>query len=198
MGQLTNWTIALGRPATDKKDRLVEAAMTRFHRHGGARTSLAAVAGDAKVAPGNVYYYFRSKDALAAAVIDRWCERVEAHLAGHEASPDPRDRIRGFLTHSADRRRRYADFGCPLAALRNDFRLASPSLASGSSRPLLLIRDWLAGQFRESGATSDAASRHADFCLATLQGSYALAHVTGDPAVIERTVDELRDWLDHR
>ncbi|MES2903330.1 MAG: TetR/AcrR family transcriptional regulator [Pseudomonadota bacterium] len=186
----------MGRPATDKRDRLIDAAVTRFHRHGAAGSSLALVAADAGIATGNVYYYFRTRDALSTAVIDRWCERVEQHLESHDAADSPIDRIRSFLTHSKERRQGYADFGCPLAALRADFRVASPPMATASGRPLALLCDWLIRQFKLAGEPTDTALRYAEFVLATLQGSYALAHATSDPTLIERAVEELSHWLD--
>ena len=177
----------MGRPATDKKDRLVAAAMRRFHHQGVVSSSLAAVAGDAGVPAGNVYYYFQSKDALAAAVIDRWCNRAAAHLERFD-SPDKVQRVRDFLISAAERRQAYADFGCPLAALDRDLRPGAAATATGGGRPLGLIRDWLVVQL--------GCAAKADFCLSGLQGSFTLAHATGDPSVIARTVDQLLQWID--
>lgn len=185
----------MGRPATDKKDRLVEAAMQRFHQAGVAGSSLAAVANEAGVPPGNVFYYFQSKDALASAVIDRWCARVASHLVEFEADPDRLGRIGAFLRSADGRRQGYAEAGCPLAALGSDLRQGPASLAAASSRPLLLIRDWLAAQFGAALGLPEVAAGHADFCLASLQGSYALAHAAADPAIVTRTVDHLLAWI---
>ncbi|MGZ3346649.1 MAG: TetR/AcrR family transcriptional regulator, partial [Caulobacteraceae bacterium] len=66
--QLTDWEQAL----PDKRDRLVEAAADLAHRRGFRETSLAAIAEAAGVPLGNVYYYFKTKDALAEALIERW------------------------------------------------------------------------------------------------------------------------------
>lgn len=185
----------MGRAATDKKERLVDAAMRRFHRHGVASASLAAVANDASVPPGNVYYYFRSKDALTAAVIDRWCERAGDHLASFDAITDPLEAIRRFLGSASSNRQSYAEFGCPLAALGSDLRHESPMLASGSVRPLILVRDWLEGKFA-AGLGSPCAAQRAEFCLSTLQGSFTLARSTADAGIIARTVDQLLGWVD--
>ncbi|MEO6580759.1 MAG: TetR/AcrR family transcriptional regulator [Sphingomicrobium sp.] len=175
----------MGRPATAKKDRLINAAMRRYHHNGIAASSIAAVARDADVPAGNVYYYFRSKDSLTEAVVERLCERVAVGLALHEAHPDPLDRLRSFITSAGDRRQSYTDHGCPLAAI-----------AGHSGRPLALVRAWLAAQF----AALDRASAlgRADFSMASLQGSFALAHATGDPAVVANCVEQLLDWIEGR
>ncbi len=183
----------MGRPATDKKDRLVDAAMRRFHHDGIGSSSLAAVAGEAGIPPGNVFYYFRSKDALTKAVIDRWCDRVADHLAAFDAQPDPVERIGDFLRSAAMRRQNYADFGCALAALDSDLRQDALSVASG--RPLAMIRSWLHRQFGLALDDDSMAATVADFCLASLQGSYALAHADGDPLIVSRTVEQLIEWI---
>ncbi|WP_309602547.1 TetR family transcriptional regulator [Sphingomonas sp.] len=173
----------MGRPATAKKDRLIDAAMVRFHHDGVIGASLATVARDADVAPGNVYYYFQSKEALTEAVIARWCDRVIALLARHEEPRDPLDRVRSYLSGACDRRFSYTDHGCPLAAI-----------ASHNARPLELIRAWLTDQFAQVDPAP--AQARADFCMASLQGSFALAHAAGDPAIIARNIAQLRDWID--
>lgn len=185
----------MGRPATDKKQRLVEAAMRRFHHDGVAGSSLAAVAGDAAVPPGNVYYYFRSKDALTEGVIGYWCAWVSDHLERLDADPDPRGRLRAFVAAAGQRRQGYADFGCPLAALTSDLRKAPPALSADSRRPLAILRAWIEAQFAELDGAGSAGG-HADFCLAGLQGSFALAHTTGDPETVSRTVDRMLAWID--
>ena len=50
----------MGRPATDKREKLVAAAMDRFHAQGYEGTSLADVAAAAGLSAGNVFYYFRT------------------------------------------------------------------------------------------------------------------------------------------
>lgn len=188
----------MGRPATDKKDRLVDAAMRQFHRDGVASSSLAAVASAAGVPPGNVFYYFRSKDALILAVIDRWCDRVGDRLAAFDVQPDPVCRI-GDLLRSADSRRQgYADFGCPLAALSNDLRQGPTATAMLRDRPLAMIRAWLGRQFALAIDDEALAASHADFCFASLQGSFALANAAADPLIVSRTVDQLIQWIDDR
>ena len=54
-----------------KRERLVASAGDLLHRQGVMATTLAQVAEAADVPPGNVYYYFKTKDDLVRAVIDR-------------------------------------------------------------------------------------------------------------------------------
>ncbi len=55
-------------PQQPAREALAEAALELFYRQGVASTSLAEIAGAAGVPTGNVYYHFRTKDALVEAV----------------------------------------------------------------------------------------------------------------------------------
>ena len=55
-----------------KRDRLVAAARTTIHQQGVEKTTLADIAAAADVPVGNVYYYFKTKDELVAAVLDSY------------------------------------------------------------------------------------------------------------------------------
>ena len=62
-----------------KRERLVASAAALFHHQGVQRTTLAEVATDADVPLGNVYYYFKTKDDLVAAVIGSMEGQFRAH-----------------------------------------------------------------------------------------------------------------------
>ena len=183
----------MGRPPSDKRKRLIDAAVSRFHRHGVA-SSLADIARDADIAPGNVYYHFATKDALAAAVIDTWCARIDAYLAELETVGGPGERLRAFVERAEARRGSYAALGCPLAALSRD--LFRGALASDAARPLIMQQRWLARQFEQLGVDRAIADGHAQFLLASLQGSYVLAQASGDASIISATSRRLLAWLD--
>lgn len=64
-----------GRPAaartdTGQRNRLIEAAVTLFARHGVAATSTKAIAAEAGVTPALVHYYFREREQLLEAVFE--------------------------------------------------------------------------------------------------------------------------------
>jgi AcrR family transcriptional regulator len=53
----------------DKRTRLIETATKLAYGRGFRETSLADIAEAARVPVGNVYYYFKTKDELAEAVV---------------------------------------------------------------------------------------------------------------------------------
>ncbi len=97
----------MGRPATDKRQRLVTAAIEQFHRNGYARTSLADVAKAAGLSVGNVFYYFKAKDDLARAVIDAWCALLAGYLVDLDCETDPWRRLARFINQASVMRELY-------------------------------------------------------------------------------------------
>jgi AcrR family transcriptional regulator len=61
----------MARPGRNTKDTILAKAYGLFYKEGFARVSMDAIAGAAGVTKRTLYYHFESKDALAAAVLDR-------------------------------------------------------------------------------------------------------------------------------
>jgi AcrR family transcriptional regulator len=92
-----------GRPTaqtTDagQRDRLVDAAVTLFARHGVAATSTKAIAAEAGVTPALVHYYFRDRETLLDAVFDERLLPLIDHVFGAlQAAPaEPVARIQAL------------------------------------------------------------------------------------------------------
>src|SRR5438477_9084222 len=100
-----------GRPG--KRERLVAAAGDLLHRQGVATTTLAQVAVAADVPPGNVYYYFKTKDDLVRAVIESRTEQVVAMLESLQPRRGPAARLKALARQWADMRDLVARYGCP-------------------------------------------------------------------------------------
>ena len=84
--------------SSEKRIRILDAALSLFLRYGVKRTSIDDVAREAGIAKGTVYLYFDSKIALFAAVADRLCADTVAQaqeIIG-DAKP-PAERIVAFL-----------------------------------------------------------------------------------------------------
>jgi len=64
-----------------KRDRLIEAAKAKFYQQGVALTTLADIAQQAQVPLGNVYYHFRTKDALIEAVVQAHVQELRSMFA---------------------------------------------------------------------------------------------------------------------
>lgn len=185
----------MGRPATDKRERLVAAAVVQFHHKGIDRSSLADIANAAGVPPGNSYYYFQSKDDLTRSVVDEWDQHLSTYFADLDLLPDPAARVSAFLDKALDRRSGYVAHGCPLNGLNYDLRRRQDATAGDGSRLYKIQLDWLRSQFGLLGMTSDKCDTWARLFLSSIQGSLLLAYATDDPHYIDQTIFELRGGL---
>ena len=185
----------MGRPATDKRQRLVAAAIEQFHAKGIAGTSLADVARVAEVPAGNVFYYFKTKDDLVRAVADRWCGLLSGYLQGLDGSGDPMRQIEGFIDQACVLGDMYVALGCPLAGLTRDLRQEGGSLAAEAARIYAVQVSWLESQFAASGFSDGDARAHTRFLMAGYHGAILLAHAEGDRALIEAETGSLKRWL---
>ena len=179
---------------SDKRTRLVEAAADLAHRRGFRETSLAMIADAAGVPLGNVYYYFKTKDALAAALIERWAEEMRAARATWDLAGGPVERLEALIEVAARGREAVARSGSPLGGLCTELAKTGGPLAA---RAQLLFReqlDWIEAQLRAIGAGM-AAPALAVHLLSGLQGASVLAHAQGDPALMLYEAEMLKAWV---
>ena len=171
------------------------AAIQLVHQQGIERTTLADIAKVADIPPGNVYYYFKTKDDIIAAVIEAHAQQIKATLASIDARHrSPKTRLKAFVRAFAGRGEIVAQYGCPLGSLCSelDKRILEASLAVGE-----LIRlpiEWAEEQFRSLGRR-DAHDLALDL-LAAYQGSALLANTMRDPTVLSGAGRRLEHRID--
>ena len=184
--------------SAEKRFELVRAASHLLHEQGFYRTTLADVAGRAAIPLGNVYYYFRTKEALAEAVVHGHVSALEAHLAGFVvAHVDPRKRLRALVLGPLGYVDLVVRFGCPHGSLCQELdKLSSDSpLARAAARLLGVYIEWANTQFRALGfAPRDARSRAQDL-VGSIQGAMLIAHTMRSRATLERQLHRLERSL---
>jgi TetR/AcrR family transcriptional repressor of nem operon len=179
----------------DKRSRLVDAALRLVHRQGFHRTTLADLAQESGVPLGNVYYYFKTKDALGEALIDQYVGRYEALRAKWETKSDPKARLDAFIQMTIDNRETLAESGCPMGTLTSELRKGDGHLATCATRLFADLLDWLEQQFRRLGRSKSEARGLAVHLLSALQGASLLAHNFGSPKYATQEAKLLREWV---
>lgn len=89
------------RPPGEQRAHLLDVALRCFATWGYEGTSIRKIADEARVAPGLLYHYFPSKEALLQALFERSAGMVAAPFAAVAAEPDPRARLAKLLYVSA-------------------------------------------------------------------------------------------------
>lgn len=180
-----------------KRAQLVEAATVLLHRQGLQRTTLAEVAERARIPLGNVYYYFRTKEALAEAVIEAHLAALERIFQGwEEVHPDPRDRLRALVRMPLAEAQQILDFGCPHGSLCQELDKlgARSALARAGARLLGLYLRWTERQFQALGQGAEAAPLARDL-VASLQGTLLLAHAMRSRPLLKERLLRLEQSL---
>jgi len=177
-----------------KRERLVASAGDLLHRQGVLATTLAQVAEAADVPPGNVYYYFKTKDDLVRAVIDARAEQVRAMLTTIQARRSPSARLKALVHQWVEMRELVARHGCPFGTLAAELDRREDGLDREAAKPMGLIIDWAEGQFREMGRR-DARERAVNL-FAGVQGAALLANAFRDPDIMSGQVRHLERSID--
>jgi AcrR family transcriptional regulator len=180
---------------SDKRARLVKAADRLFHRQGFERSAIADVAAEAGVPAGNVYYYFKTKDEMAAAVVDDRNRRMGTMFERLERMPDPLQRLESFVEGFDIVRDNRAAFGCPIGNLSQEVNRVGGALAEQAGSGFGRLLNWLGRQFLALGHRPEAARADALHLLVCLQGVMLVAHTFNDPGIISAETTALRAWL---
>ena len=177
----------------DKRERLIEAAKVLIHQQGFKQTTLADIAREAEVPLGNVYYYFKTKDDIAAAVIDAHSAEFQVRAQGWDGTDDPRQRLLAFLDLPSDQREAVVSHGCPVGSLCQELNKERTALADKADALIQSQVKWSTEQFRLMNRP-DAPALGQQF-IATLQGITLLAQAMHDEDVLRQQIERLKDWL---
>lgn len=179
---------------TDKRVRLVEAADKLFYEQGVNVTTLANIATLAEVPLGNVYYYFKSKESIILAVIERRRQAIQAQFTVWEAL-NHKGRLKSLIEHNATQGPQAVSFGDWLGSLCQELCKHTGEIANAASGLLKDVLQWCETQFKEMGKGEKSYSLALSL-LSGLQGTSLLTLTFKDPAVIEQQSGYLMHWLD--
>jgi AcrR family transcriptional regulator len=177
-----------------KRERLIESAKTLIHQQGAHSTTLAEVATHADVPPGNVYYYFKTKEELIRAVVDDYLGVADGMLAELDRLRSPAARLKGLTRSWLEVADTVADHGCPVGGLCAELNKCEGPLGDAGAEILGRITTWAEGQFRQLGRRD--APDLAMALLSGIQGSALLANTFRDANIMSRQARYLEKWID--
>jgi len=178
-----------------KRQRLIAAASQLLHQQGAEKTTLADIAHAADVPVGNVYYYFKTKDDIIAAVIEAHVQEARTALAAIDGSHrSPKSRLKALVEEYARQSEVIALYGCPHGSLCSelDKRPGRPDFALADLMRVPV--EWAQEQFRALGRRD--AHDLAVSLIAAYEGSALLANTFRDPDILTREARRLSRWID--
>jgi AcrR family transcriptional regulator len=179
----------------NKRARLVSAATDLFYRQGVEKTTLADIAEAAEVPLGNIYYYFRTKDAIVDAVVEAHVQGLEETLATLDRRyRTPKGRLKGLFGTLEDRYDVIAEFGCPHGTLCSELEKRTGHDDHAVTRLLEIPLAWAEKQFRAMGR-DDARDLALEF-IASYQGATVLTQALRQPSLLSKESRRLQRWID--
>src|SRR2546427_8327800 len=170
----------MGKPQPDKRTRLIETAMKLAYRNGFRETSLADIAEAVRVPVGNVYYYFKTKEELGEAVVERRLAEFRAFREEMDRLSSPKERLFAFVESIHRNREQLASGGCPLGGLCTELHKEGGTLAKRSAALFTEPMRWLEEQFRAVGHEKDSRELAVHF-FSAFQGMAAGSVCGHDP-----------------
>lgn len=193
--QLTNLFNVMN--TQNKRERLIDSAAELFHRNGLNNTSLADIAKHADIPIGNVYYYFKAKDDLALAAIDKRKVHFEAvYSALEEAFADPRKRLVEYLEYYNKLCDEYYTYGCPIGRIINDAPIEKDTVSQAAADIFGDFIKWAMQQFKSLGHSEEDARRNAISMMAGIQGAVIMARSCGEADILGAEMKRLSSWLE--
>ena len=178
-----------------KRERLIAAAAQLVHQQGIERTTLADIAKAADVPAGNVYYYFKTKDEVIAAVIEAHAQEIKTTLSSIDARQrSPKSRLKALVREFTAQSEIVAQYGCPLGSLCSELDKRVQEKSLPVAKLMRLPIEWAEDQFRSLGRP-DARDLAFDL-LAAYEGSALLANTMRDPSALSRAARRIDHWID--
>ena len=192
------------REVRDTREAIVRVATRLMHVHGYNGTSLDDVLRESGVGKGNFYYYFKSKEDLGHAILDRVVESLigrtlEPCFSDHTAAPLAQ--IRCFLGKVVDaQRERNCVGGCPLGNLAAELSDVHEGFRTRLAEVFSAWRARLTAALAEAQRRRDVGPRCepeavAQFLVAALEGAILMTKVAKDITVLESCVGEMGRYL---
>ena len=179
---------------SDKRDRLIQTAVTLVHQQGFHQTTLADIAQQAQVPLGTVYYFFKTKEAIGEALVEYYLRTYREACQQWNSEPDPKDRLEAFIQVMLGDGQRLSQSGCPIGTLCSELHKQGGPLAHQASGIFEELLIWLTTEFRALGK-GEQSENLAVHLLSAVEGAILLTQSFHTPEYIEREAEQLTQWI---
>ena len=163
----------LTRIQRENRERILEAALEVFSRHGFRGSTIDQIADEAAMSKPNLLYYFRRKEDIHSELIHRLLETWLAPLEEMNSDGDPVREIRGYIRRKLEMAR---DFPRESRLFANEILQGAPRIKSMLEEELKSLVDVKAAvitAWMEQGKLRPADPRHLIFAIWATTQHYA-------------------------
>lgn len=184
---------------SDAKPRLLEAALDLVWSRSYGAVTVDDICEQAGVKKGSFYYFFKSKDELVAAALDRKWEEVRPNYDRiFSASVPPVERLRKFFDyvyeHQDELRAKHdCVLGCPFSSVGTEIIAADKALKDSVQRMIKAKIRYIDQSLRDLQAEGQLKGQDTSLLArqvySYLEGSMAQARVQNDMELLRGTFD---------
>ncbi len=187
----------MARDKTEKvRQKIIKATDDLLYHKGFNQMSFSDIADASNVPRGNIYYYFKTKDDVLAAVIEYRIEQMRLMLdAWNTEFKTPLERLKRYANIPVIELANITRYGCPMGSLNTELGKSQQELLLISRKQYDTFLVWLKKQFKELVPDQDAKNLAMHLLILT-QGLAVLAQSYGDKSLVRRENKIIENWLD--
>ena len=184
---------------------LLNAAQELMLAKGFGATSVDEICRKAKLTKGSFFHYFKSKDDLGAALLERFCCSTQAQMkeccSCQEKEKDPLKRVESHIDFAIKMsKERVGTKGCLIGTFAQELSDTHPQIRSMCARA---FREWgklIAADLREAKAKYKTKANFdpqdlAQHFIAIIEGAEILAKAQGDKKIVKKSLEYFRDYI---
>ena len=157
--------------------------------------SFSDIAEAANVPRGNIYYYFKTKDEVLAAIIEYRIEQMQNMLNDWDKTiKTPLERLKRFAQVPLKEMDNVTQYGCPMGTLNAELGKTQYELQHIARMQYDTFLKWLKKQFNELTPDKNAGNLALHLLVQT-QGLSVVAHSYTDKTLVRREVKNIENWL---
>lgn len=181
---------------SDKRVRLVKAAKSLLLKKGYNETTLADIAQEADVPLGNVYYYFKTKEAIGQAVIQQHVQDLDACFVNWNQLPHAKDRLKALTESGLQPVEDTVNWGCAIGSLCQELCKSETPLSEASAGLMTKLLDWVATQLKELGKNDQEARATAVKIVSYMQGMALLSNTFKDESIARNQSNAFQELVE--
>ena len=165
--------------ATDRREKLVQTALTLFNRHGIHATGIDTILAEAGVTKMTLYKHFRSKEELVLAALRRYDEEFRNSMmrAVERKGPTPRERLLALFDFLDELCQRKDFFGCKFINASAEYSDHDHPIHIAAAEHKKLVMIFVRKLAAAAGAQNPDQLAEQLFFL--MEGALVTAHVSG-------------------
>lgn len=173
------------------RQRLIDCAAELFWKNGYAATGISEILNASGLPKGSFYFYFKSKEELAAAVISYYQAALLDKMRVFAANRTWEEFVKDVFAYLENLSAGSALRGCPFAVMGMELAFQRPEIAKSYLNGLTQFQALFRGVLLQSGLPQPYADVLSERMVAVYQGNLLLGRISQDHIYLDDTKESM-------